>query len=56
MHILVLNGSPGRTETPPLWWRHLRRARHIDLYDDVAKIPFDKLEHIFKTNLKINQL
>lgn len=27
-------------------------ARHIDLYDDVTKIPFDKLESFFKENLK----
>lgn len=27
-------------------------ARHIDLYDDVSKIPFDKLESFFKENLK----
>lgn len=27
-------------------------ARHIDLYDDVEKIPFDKLEQFFKDNLK----
>jgi len=25
---------------------------HIDLYDDVTKIPFDKIESFFKTNLK----
>ena len=27
-------------------------ARHIDLYDDVEKIPFDKLEQFFKASLK----
>ena len=27
-------------------------ARHIDLYDDVEKIPFDKLEQFFKDRLK----
>lgn len=27
-------------------------ARHIDLYDDINKIPFDKLESFFKENLK----
>lgn len=27
-------------------------ARHIDLYDDVEKIPFDKLEQFFKDSLK----
>lgn len=27
-------------------------ANHIDLYDDTTKIPFDKLESFFKTNLK----
>lgn len=27
-------------------------TRHIDLYDDVNKIPFDKLETFFKENLK----
>lgn len=27
-------------------------AEHIDLYDQVDKIPFDKLEDFFKTNLK----
>lgn len=30
----------------------VKGARHIDLYDDVTKIPFDKLESFFKTNLK----
>jgi len=27
-------------------------TRHIDLYDDINKIPFDKLETFFKENLK----
>ena len=27
-------------------------AVHTDLYDDVTKIPFDKIESFFKTNLK----
>lgn len=27
-------------------------AEHIDLYDKVDRIPFDKLENFFKTNLK----
>jgi hypothetical protein len=27
-------------------------ARHIDLYDDVNLIPFDKLESFFTENLK----
>lgn len=27
-------------------------ARHIDLYDDVTKIPFDKIESFFNENLK----
>lgn len=27
-------------------------ANHIDLYDDVEKIPFDKLESFFQSNLK----
>lgn len=27
-------------------------AIHIDLYDDVTKIPFDKIEDFFNTNLK----
>ena len=27
-------------------------VRHIDLYDDVSKIPFDKIADFFKTNLK----
>jgi fermentation-respiration switch protein FrsA (DUF1100 family) len=27
-------------------------ARHIDLYDRVDMIPFDKLESFFKENLK----
>ena len=27
-------------------------ARHIDLYDDTEKIPFDKIEEFFKTSLK----
>ncbi len=29
-------------------------ANHIDLYDNLAKIPFDKIELFFKTNLKGN--
>jgi fermentation-respiration switch protein FrsA (DUF1100 family) len=27
-------------------------ASHVDLYDNLEKIPFDKLESFFKTNLK----
>lgn len=27
-------------------------ANHVDLYDDIAKIPFDKFEDFFKSNLK----
>ena len=27
-------------------------AMHIDLYDDVSKIPFDKIEDFFNKNLK----
>ena len=27
-------------------------ASHVDLYDNMAKIPFDKIENFFKTNLK----
>ena len=27
-------------------------AGHVDLYDRMDKIPFDKLEDFFKTNLK----
>ncbi len=27
-------------------------ASHVDLYDNLQKIPFDKLENFFKTNLK----
>lgn len=27
-------------------------ASHVDLYDNMAKIPFDKIESFFKTNLK----
>lgn len=30
----------------------VEEARHIDLYDDVEKIPFDKLEQFFKDSLK----
>lgn len=30
----------------------VKGARHIDLYDDITKIPFDKLERFFKENLK----
>ena len=26
-------------------------AMHVDLYDDVTKIPFDKFESFFKENL-----
>lgn len=29
-------------------------AEHIDLYDRVDRIPFDKLESFFKENLKVN--
>ena len=28
-------------------------ARHIDLYDDVEKIPFDKLEAFFTEQLRV---
>ena len=27
-------------------------ADHVDLYDNMSKIPFDKLERFFKDNLK----
>ena len=27
-------------------------ANHIDLYDDVTKIPFDEIEEFLKANLK----
>ena len=27
-------------------------ANHVDLYDQIDKIPFDKIENFFKTNLK----
>ena len=27
-------------------------ANHVDLYDNKEKIPFDKIETFFKTNLK----
>ena len=27
-------------------------ASHVDLYDNLEKIPFDKIEHFFKNNLK----
>lgn len=27
-------------------------ADHVDLYDNMEKIPFDKLEQFFKENLK----
>lgn len=27
-------------------------ANHVDLYDNMEKIPFDKIENFFKTNLK----
>lgn len=27
-------------------------ASHVDLYDNMAKIPFDKIENFFRTNLK----
>ncbi|MBR4383628.1 MAG: alpha/beta hydrolase [Selenomonadaceae bacterium] len=27
-------------------------ANHVDLYDNLEKIPFDKIEEFFKTNLK----
>ena len=30
----------------------VENAEHIDLYDKVDKIPFDKLESFFKENLK----
>ncbi|MCU7202272.1 alpha/beta hydrolase [Turicibacter sanguinis] len=30
----------------------VKDAEHIDLYDRVDRIPFDKLENFFKTNLK----
>ena len=30
----------------------VKDAEHIDLYDRTDRIPFDKLEEFFKTNLK----
>ncbi len=30
----------------------VKGANHVDLYDQVDKIPFDKIEQFFKTNLK----
>jgi fermentation-respiration switch protein FrsA (DUF1100 family) len=27
-------------------------ANHTDLYDNLSKIPFDKMEAFFRTNLK----
>ena len=30
----------------------VKNAEHIDLYDRTDRIPFDKLEEFFKTNLK----
>ena len=27
-------------------------CNHVDLYDDVTKIPFDKIERFLKENLK----
>ena len=30
----------------------VKDAEHIDLYDRTDRIPFDKLEDFFKTNLK----
>ena len=29
----------------------VENARHIDLYDDVSKIPFDEIEFFFRENL-----
>lgn len=28
----------------------VKRANHVDLYDNLDKIPFDKIEKFFKTN------
>ena len=30
-------------------------ANHVDLYDDVTKIPFDKLEEFFDTAMPAGQ-
>ena len=30
----------------------VKRANHVDLYDNLDKIPFDKIEKFFKTNLE----
>ena len=30
----------------------IENCNHVDLYDDVNKIPFNKVEEFFKTNLK----
>ena len=30
----------------------IKNANHVDLYDRPDKIPFDKIETFFKTNLK----
>lgn len=32
----------------------VKNAEHIDLYDRVDKIPFDKLEMFFKQNLTVD--
>ena len=29
----------------------IKDANHVDLYDNFEKIPFDKIEQFFKTNL-----
>lgn len=36
----------------PKEWYVVPHARHIDLYDRMDKIPFDKLEKFFNENLK----
>ena len=30
----------------------ITKSNHVDLYDDVTKIPFDKIERFLKENLK----
>ncbi len=36
-------------------WNNVEGANHVDLYDNLEKIPFDKIEKFFTTYLKENR-
>lgn len=52
-NILVISASyrkGGNSDT--LCDEFIKGANHVDLYDNMEKIPFDKIESFFKQNLQ----